>query len=497
MLGLNVRCNLSDMLIRLEKATGIPVDSIPYDDEDIYFLLFGADNTRAFMPQEFFDICPGLISNFADLYRTAGIYSYYYLLPESVCEDISQNEAVFNFVPHCREEYNRLCGMYGCCPCTEGGFSDLFYQICLVSCSILPGAEVYSYAKQIAAMQWYMNNYYDDVVKCKLDMLESEIKDVRARDSFLFCRLSPDESGLESAIWFDCLGSKRNREPYYLEGDNLRTAKEIDAVNAVFTGDSETDAKLKELIIDHWNHKITDLCLLNCFVMYLGLQRKSSSQKRVFTGGSKSVAILDEKAKLKIDKYISDGAEILVGDCDGADKLIQEHLASQGYRNVTVYATDGKVRNNAGNWPVVNVPSNGETGYEYYQLKDIRMAEDADEAFMIWDGKSRGTRFNIEKMQSLGKKVTLEKRFEELPPLTEKFDKNYVINRGGLDVRLLDDSGYTILHRPYFAMKDSTHNKWTLNPHKKTGVDAAKEEDPSNSFDDFLALFDSPENIMK
>ncbi len=132
--------------------------------------------------------------------------------------------------------------------------------------------------------------------------------------------------------------------------------------------------------------------------------------RSVFIGGSKSIDFLDKNAIRKIDGYAGDNVRILIGDCPGVDKLVQAHLFLKGYKNVTVYATDGNARNNIGDWPVVNVPSHGEQGYEYYQLKDIEMAKDADEAFMIWDGQSRGTAFNIDEMQKLEKRVYIHQQ---------------------------------------------------------------------------------------
>ena len=118
--------------------------------------------------------------------------------------------------------------------------------------------------------------------------------------------------------------------------------------------------------------------------------------KKVFIGGSKNIIKLDETVRQKLDELISENAEILIGDCHGADTMVQYYLHINNYERVTIYATDGNARASCGNWPVVNVPSHGEKGYEYYQLKDIRMAEDADEALMIWNGKSRGTKNTIE-----------------------------------------------------------------------------------------------------
>ena len=135
-----------------------------------------------------------------------------------------------------------------------------------------------------------------------------------------------------------------------------------------------------------------------------------SNSKKVFIGGSKNITKLDETVQQKLDKLISENAEILIGDCHGADAMVQYYLHINNYERVTIYATDGNARASCGNWPVINVPSHDEEGYEYYQLKDIEMAKDADEAFMIWDGKSRGTAFNIEEMQNLGKRVYIHQQ---------------------------------------------------------------------------------------
>lgn len=38
----------------------------------------------------------------------------------------------------------------------------------------------------------------------------------------------------------------------------------------------------------------------------------------------------------------------------------------------------------------------------------------------------------------------------------------------------LEDEGYRIWHKPYFAMPGYTHSKWTVKPDKKEALDAAK-----------------------
>ena len=77
-----------------------------------------------------------------------------------------------------------------------------------------------------------------------------------------------------------------------------------------------------------------------------------------------------------------------------------------------------------------------------------------------------------------------------LPPLGEEYDRDLAIPAEQIDRELLRRSGYVVLHRPYFSMRGYTHDLWTLNPHKKCGVDAAGEGVEPTSFQDFVKLFE-------
>ena len=77
-----------------------------------------------------------------------------------------------------------------------------------------------------------------------------------------------------------------------------------------------------------------------------------------------------------------------------------------------------------------------------------------------------------------------------LPALPAGFDRMYVVDAAEADIGLLARSGYTFIHRPNFAMRGHTREKRQLNPHTKTGVDAAKAEDAAIRFEDFLKLFE-------
>ena len=128
---------------------------------------------------------------------------------------------------------------------------------------------------------------------------------------------------------------------------------------------------------------------------------------KVFIGGSKTLVHLTPQMCTLLDELIQSGTNILVGDCRGADTLVQQYLAGKNYRRVTVYASGTTVRNNAGNFTVKLVPADSAKGFDFYRQKDIAMANEADSALMFWDGKSKGTQHNISDMKAQNKPFTV------------------------------------------------------------------------------------------
>jgi hypothetical protein len=127
---------------------------------------------------------------------------------------------------------------------------------------------------------------------------------------------------------------------------------------------------------------------------------------RVFISGSKSISALSEEDKSLLDSYIVTGAKILVGDCYGVDAAVQMYLDSKGYSNVIVYCSGETPRNNFVTGAKVcsyAEAAKGLTGSAFHYVKDIQMANDCDQAIMIWDGKSKGTAENIRRMKEMGK----------------------------------------------------------------------------------------------
>jgi len=117
---------------------------------------------------------------------------------------------------------------------------------------------------------------------------------------------------------------------------------------------------------------------------------------KVFIGGSRAITSLHPSIAARMDNVIDGNFTVLVGDANVVDRCIQKYLAERKYENVLVFCTGRVCRNNVGNWKTTSVSADAnERGFDFYALKDLQMAREADYGFMIWDAKSRGTLNNI------------------------------------------------------------------------------------------------------
>ena len=117
---------------------------------------------------------------------------------------------------------------------------------------------------------------------------------------------------------------------------------------------------------------------------------------KVFIAGARAIKSLDNYATQRLEDICEKQCDILVGDCYGVDSAVQMFCKKRFYENVTVYASNGKARNNFGDWKIEAVPVEPNySGFDFYRQKDIAMAKDAECGYMIWDGKSKGTYQNI------------------------------------------------------------------------------------------------------
>lgn len=125
----------------------------------------------------------------------------------------------------------------------------------------------------------------------------------------------------------------------------------------------------------------------------------------VFIAGSISISHLHERVQERINKITSSEFSVVVGDADGADTSIQECLRANSARNVTVFCTGQRPRNNVAGWPVHRVESKAKAGSRaYFTAKDVEMARNSDYGLMIWDCKSTGTLSNVLELLSEKKK---------------------------------------------------------------------------------------------
>ena len=127
---------------------------------------------------------------------------------------------------------------------------------------------------------------------------------------------------------------------------------------------------------------------------------------KIFISGSKSLSKLPELAKIFIDQFIENNDEILIGDCYGVDAVVQKHLESKGFSNITVYCSGVNPRNNFTSSAKIHScaeAAKGLTGRAFHYVKDVQMAKDCDQALMIWDGKSKGTAENLKRIKEMGK----------------------------------------------------------------------------------------------
>ena len=127
--------------------------------------------------------------------------------------------------------------------------------------------------------------------------------------------------------------------------------------------------------------------------------------KSIFISGSSSIHKLNKDMTKNLDEIIKHNIPVIIGDCFGVDSLVQCYLHNKNYKNVTIYYVGSFPRcyyNEFNRYDCNNLVMN-ETGRAFYEVKDIKMTEDCSGALMFWDGKSQGTKNNIERCKKLNK----------------------------------------------------------------------------------------------
>lgn len=127
---------------------------------------------------------------------------------------------------------------------------------------------------------------------------------------------------------------------------------------------------------------------------------------KIFIAGPRALKSLNKAVKERLTNILDNNFTILVGDANGIDRQIQQFCFDNKYNSVKIFASNGKARNNIGEWEVENIEvSPTIKGFDFYAAKDLEMAKHADYGFMIWNGKSKGTLNNIYNLIKLNKRV--------------------------------------------------------------------------------------------
>jgi len=127
---------------------------------------------------------------------------------------------------------------------------------------------------------------------------------------------------------------------------------------------------------------------------------------KIFIAGPRAISSLNKNFEDRLYGIYEKNYAVLVGDANGVDKAVQKYFWNLNYSNVIIYASNGKVRNNLGQWPVESVQVSAKIkGFDFYAAKDKAMANSADYGFMLWNGESKGTLNNIINLLNENKRV--------------------------------------------------------------------------------------------
>lgn len=116
-----------------------------------------------------------------------------------------------------------------------------------------------------------------------------------------------------------------------------------------------------------------------------------------------------------LDKVMNKKARVLIGDCVGADTMVQKYLAKNKYKNVHIYVSGDEVRNNADKkgslgWKVHNVDASmyEKGSKEWHAVKDKAMNKEATSGMaIILDEGAKATRKNIDRFIDENKNISI------------------------------------------------------------------------------------------
>jgi len=158
----------------------------------------------------------------------------------------------------------------------------------------------------------------------------------------------------------------------------------------------------------------------------------------VFISGSIAIKKIPNSVEHSIDKIINQNIQILVGDADGVDTMVQNYCKKRNYYNVIVYSIS-KPRYKVSEFKSksITVITESKKERERQQEKDSAMTIDSDYSLVIWDGKSKGSYQNILRAIDKNKKIRVFLSTES------KYLQSSKINSNEIDFIFRENNGYT------------------------------------------------------
>ena len=161
---------------------------------------------------------------------------------------------------------------------------------------------------------------------------------------------------------------------------------------------------------------------------------------KVFISGSISTKELPSGILQSLEKIQKHNMTILVGDADGIDKAIQDYCEKSNYKNVCVYSIYSSPRylsSNSFEKKFIYVDDKIIKERERQTYKDEAMTVDSDYSLIIWDGRSKGSYYNIIRA------LTHNKKIKVYLSTIKQFLEQRKINRNEIDFIFYENNGYS------------------------------------------------------
>ncbi len=161
---------------------------------------------------------------------------------------------------------------------------------------------------------------------------------------------------------------------------------------------------------------------------------------KVFISGSIAIKKLPNDVIHSLQRIIDNNLEVLVGDADGIDKLIQNYFKTNNYYNVCVYSIYERPRNLCSSkFKIKSVDACNSIKKERERqiVKDEKMTDDSDYSLIIWDGKSKGSHKNILRA------IEQNKKSRVYLLQVEQFLEQKKINKNEIDFIFRENNGYS------------------------------------------------------